>query len=77
MGELYAGGLMLGVFAAIGAIFIGGYNVGKYDGELDGESKMRPKVVTYCIEKPQPCKEEYDSIKTQLKLNAYQLSEIK
>ena len=56
---------------------MGGYNVGKYDGKLDGESKMRPKVVTYCIEKPQLCKEEYDSIKTQLKLNTYQLPEIK
>jgi len=52
MGEFCAGGLTLGVLAAIGSIFIGGYNVGKYDGKLDGESKMRPKVVTYCIEKP-------------------------
>ena len=77
MDELYAGGLILGVFAAIGAMFMGGYNVGQYDGKLDGESKMRPKVVTYCIEKPQLCKEEYDSIKTQLKLNTYQLPEIK
>ena len=41
------------------------------------EISMRDKVVTYCIEKPQLCKEEYQNIKTQNKLNTYQKPEIK
>lgn len=39
--------------------------------------EIRNKVVTYCIEKPQLCKEEYQNIKTQTKLNTYQKPEIK
>lgn len=77
MEEFYAGGAILAFFAVIGSIFMGGYNVGKYDGKLAGEFEMRDKVVTYCIEKPQLCKEEYQNIKTQNKLNTYQRPEIK
>ena len=41
------------------------------------DNEMRDKVVVYCIEKPQLCKEEYQNIKTQNKLNTYQKPEIK
>lgn len=41
------------------------------------DNEIRDKVVTYCIEKPQLCKEEYQNIKTQNKLNTYQKPEIK
>jgi hypothetical protein len=77
MDELYAGGLIFGAFATMVAVFMGGYSIGKYDGKSVGEVEMRPKVVLYCIEKPQLCKEEYTSIKTQQKLNDYKLPEIK
>ena len=77
MDELYAGGLIFGAFATMVAIFMGAYSIGKIDGKPVGEFEMRPKVVVYCIEKPQLCKEEYDSIKAQQKLNNYQLPEIK
>lgn len=43
----------------------------------DGGNVMRDKVVVYCIEKPQLCKDEYINIKTQNKLNTYQKPEIK
>lgn len=76
MGQFYAGGIMLAVFAAIGSIFIVGYNSGKIDGKSFGEVEIRDKVVVYCIEKPQLCKEEYQNIKTQNKLNTYQKPEI-
>ena len=42
-----------------------------------GQDVMRNKVVLYCIEKPQLCKEEYQNIKTQNKINDYQKPEIK
>jgi hypothetical protein len=77
MNEFYAGGMVVGLLASIGAIFLGGYNVGKIDGKSAGEFETRSKVVLYCIEKPDLCKEEYDSIKTQQKLNNYKLPEIK
>ena len=55
----------------VGAFFLGmifgGNNVG---------NAMRDKVVVYCIEKPQLCKDEYTNIKTQNKLNNYQRPEI-
>jgi hypothetical protein len=77
MNEFYAGGMVVGLLASIGAIFLGGYNAGKIDGKSAGEFETRSKVVLYCIEKPDLCKEEYDSIKTQQKLNNYKLPEIK
>jgi hypothetical protein len=77
MDELYAGGLLLGAFATLGAVFMFGLSVGKVDGKSAGEFEMRPKVVVYCIEKPDLCKEEYNTIKTQQKLNNYKLPEIK
>lgn len=77
MEEFYAGGLILGAFASLVSSFMFGLSVGKVDGKSAGEFEMRPKVVVYCIEKPQLCKEEYDSIKTQQKLNNYKLPEIK
>jgi hypothetical protein len=77
MDELYAGGLIFGAFAAMVAVFMGGYSIGKYDGKSVGEVEMRPKVVLYCVEKPDLCKTEYNNIKTQNKLNDYQKPEIK
>ena len=76
MDELYAGGIVLGLFASIGAIFLGGYNVGKIDGKSAGEWEMRNKAVVYCIEKPQLCKEEYNHIKTRENLNNYTRPEL-
>ena len=61
----------LALFSCIFLVF-GGFNWGK--GE--GAKEMRNKVVLYCIEKPQLCKEEYQNIKTQNKLNTYQKPEI-
>lgn len=69
-------GIILGAFASIGAIFVFGYNVGKYDGKSAGEFEMRDKVVVHCIEKPDLCKIEYNNIKTQNKLNDYKRPEI-
>lgn len=77
MKQHYAGAIALGVFAIMVGIFLNRFSVREIDGKSAGEFEMRSKVVVYCIEKPQLCKEEYDSIKTQLKLNTYQLSEIK
>jgi hypothetical protein len=77
MEQLYACGIALAAVTTMVGIFISGYGLGKIDGKPVGEFEMRPKVVVYCIEKPQLCKEEYDSIKTQEKLNNYQLPEIK
>lgn len=76
MDELYAGGLVLGAFASLVASFMFGLSVGKTDGYSAGEFEMRNKTVVYCIEKPQLCKEEYNNIKTQQKLNNYQRPEI-
>ena len=56
-----------------GFMYGGGYKNGKFD----GETEMRNRVVLYCNEKPQLCKEEYNNIKTQQKLNKYQKPEIK
>lgn len=74
MDELY---LIFVVFASMVAVFLGGFGIGRNDGKSSGEFEMRPKVVLYCIEKPQLCKEEYNNIKTQQKLNKYQAPEIK
>ena len=76
MDELYAGGLIFGAFASLVATFMFGLSVGKYEGKSAGEFEMRNKVVLYCIEKPQLCKEEYNHIKTQENLNNYKLPEI-
>ena len=54
-------------------LYFAGLNWGKHV----GANEMRPKVVAYCVEKPQLCKEEYNSIKTQNKLKNYKLPEIK
>lgn len=37
-----------------------------------GESVMRDQVVIYCNEKPKLCKEEYDNLKAQMKVNSYE-----
>ena len=50
-------------------------NFQQYDDERI--NSLRDKVVLYCIEKPQLCKEEYANIKTQNKINNYQKPEIK
>ena len=71
MSEIFAG------LAIIVLTFFGGYNWGNFDGRIQGKNEMRNKVVLYCIEKPQLCKEEYNNIKTQNKLNTYQKPEIK
>ena len=76
MDELYAGGIVLGLFASIGASFMFGLSVGKIDGKSAGEWEMRNKAVVYCIEKPDLCKEEYKIIKTQENLNNYKRPEL-
>jgi hypothetical protein len=58
-------------------LFGGGYNLGRNNGIGESAEETRNKVVLYCIEKPQLCKEEYNNIKTQSKLNQYQRPEIK
>jgi hypothetical protein len=71
MSEIFAG------LTIIVLTFFGGYNWGKFDGRNQGEDETRNRVVLYCIEKPQLCKEEYNNIKTQQKLYKYQKPEIK
>ena len=61
------------MIVGFGFMFGGGYSNGK----IAGETEMRDKVILYCIEKSQLCKEEYNNIKTQNKLNDYQKPEIK
>lgn len=56
------------------AVFMGGYYLGNDTDEVKQE--VRNQVVVYCIEKPKLCKEEYDNIKTQNKLNNYKRPEI-
>lgn len=51
--------------------------IGLMLGSVMNDDGMRDKVVVYCIEKPQLCKEEYQNIKTQNKLDNYQKPEIK
>lgn len=55
---------------------VGAFFVGTIIGASDSGNAMRDKVVVYCIEKPQLCKDEYTNIKTQNKLNDYQRPEI-
>ena len=64
---------MEGIFAFL---TVAAFFVGMMIGVSDGNDTMRDKVVLYCIEKPQLCKEEYQNIKTQNKLNTYQKPEI-
>lgn len=56
---------------------VGGCMFGIPIGIIQGENEMRDKVILHCIEKPKLCKEEYDNIKTQNKLNNYKRPEIK
>ena len=56
---------------------VGGCMSGISIGTIQGENEMRDKVILHCIEKPKLCKEEYDNIKTQNKLNNYERPEIK
>ena len=65
---------MEGIFAFL---TVAAFFVGVMIGVGDGNDTMRDKVVLYCIEKPQLCKEEYQNIKTQNKINDYQKPEIK
>ena len=64
---------MEGIFAFL---TVAAFFVGVMIGVGDGNDTMRDKVVLYCIEKPQLCKEEYQNIKTQNKINNYQKPEI-
>ena len=64
---------MEGIFAFL---TVAAFFVGVMIGVGDGNDTMRDKVVLYCIEKPQLCKEEYQNIKTQNKINDYQKPEI-
>jgi hypothetical protein len=75
--EFAVGGMLLGVLATMGAVFMFGYNVGKVDGKSIGEWEMRDKVIVHCIEKPDLCKAEYNNIKIQDKLDNYKRPEIK
>ena len=65
---------MEGTFALL---LIPAFFVGMLLGTALNEDNLRDKVVLYCIEKPQLCKEEYANIKTQNKINNYQKPEIK
>ena len=65
---------MEGIFAFL---LIPAFFVGMLLGTALNEDNLRDKVVLYCIEKPQLCKEEYANIKTQNKINNYQKPEIK
>ena len=58
-------------------LFSSGFMFGIPIGRIQWENEMRDKVILYCIEKPKLCKEEYDNIKTQNKLNNYERPEIK
>lgn len=60
-----------------GILTAAAFFVGLLVGNSAGADYMRHKVVVYCIEKPDLCKEEYNTIKTQQKLNNYQKPEIK
>lgn len=64
---------MEGTFALL---LIPAFFVGMLLGTALNEDNLRDKVVLYCIEKPQLCKEEYQNIKTQNKINTYQKPEI-
>lgn len=64
---------MEGTFALL---LIPAFFVGMLLGTALNDDNLRDKVVLYCIEKPQLCKEEYANIKTQNKLNNYQKPEI-
>ena len=55
------------IFTFFGGIIAGGVHM---------EDITREKVVLYCIEKPDLCKEEYNHIKTQENLNNYKLPEL-
>ena len=65
---------MEGIFALL---TVAAFFVGMMLGTTLNEDNLRNKVVLYCIEKPQLCKEEYQNIKTQNKINNYQKPEIK
>jgi hypothetical protein len=77
MEELAMGGMLFGVLAIMGTVFMFGYNVGKVDGKSTGEWEMRNKAIVHCIEKQDLCKTEYNNIKTQDRLNNYKRPEIK
>ena len=64
---------MEGIFAFLS---VAAFFVGMMIGLGGNGDTMRDKVVLYCIEKPQLCKEEYANIKTQNKINNYQKPEI-
>ena len=74
MSELFA---RLALIVLIFFSSYAGYYWGNFDGRIQGKNEMRNKVVLYCNEKPQLCKEEYNNIKTQQKLYKYQKPEIK
>ena len=59
------GGILLGVLAALGAVFL----VGTTFGFDDGLEKGKNEGIVYCIEKPQECKIQYDYLKLQEKQN--------
>ena len=55
------------LFSFFGGIIVGGVHI---------EDITRDKVVLYCIEKPELCKEEYKVIKTQENLTNYTRPEL-
>jgi hypothetical protein len=57
---------MEGIFAFL---TVAAFFVGVMIGVSGSNDTIRNKVVLYCIEKPQLCKEEYQNIKTQNKLS--------
>ena len=64
---------MAGVFATL---MVPMFFIGMMLGTVQGSNNTRDKVVVYCIEQPNRCKEEYNVITTRTKLDNYQPPEI-
>jgi hypothetical protein len=55
------GGILLGVFASLGAVFL----VGTTFGFDDGLEKGKNEGIVFCFEQPENCKTTYDYLKLQ------------
>lgn len=60
----------------IGLLLIPTFFMGMVIGIELNDDEIRNKVVLYCIEKPDLCKEEYNNIKTQENINNYTRPEL-
>ncbi len=55
------GGLLLALFAVVGAMFLLSSRFGFDDGMVKGKNEG----IVYCVEKPKECKISYDYLKLQ------------